>query len=77
MRAGAGAFCQKPSHDRREKKMTQERSETLPELVAGLASQLALPDFPKTERADGVKVKRDELRENCSGGAGGPRREEW
>jgi hypothetical protein len=56
--------------------MTKERPETLPDLVAGLASQLALPDFPKTEGADGVKVKRDELRENGSGGAGGPWREE-
>jgi len=57
--------------------MTKERPETLPDLVAGLASQLAFPDFPKTEVSDGVKVKRDELRENGSGGAGGPRREEW
>ena len=55
MRAGAGAFYPKPSHDPREKKMTKERSETLLELVAELVSQLALPDFPKTERADGVK----------------------
>ncbi len=38
--------------------MMKERPETLPDLVAGLASQLALPDFPKTEGADGVKVKR-------------------
>jgi hypothetical protein len=56
--------------------MTKERPETLPDLVAGLASQLALPDFPKTEGADGVKVKRDEHRENGSEGTGGPRREE-
>ena len=57
MRAGAGAFYPKPSHDRREKRMTKERPETLPDLVAGFAGQLALPGFPKTEGADGVKVK--------------------
>ena len=56
--------------------MTRELPETLPDLVAGLASQLALPDFQKTEGADGVKVKRDEHMENGSEGAGGPRREE-
>jgi hypothetical protein len=38
--------------------MTKERTETLTDLVAGPASQRALPDFPKTEVADGVKVKR-------------------
>ena len=37
--------------------MTKERPETLPDLVAGFAGQLALPGFPKTEGADGVKVK--------------------
>ena len=46
--------------------MTKELPETLPDLVAGLASQLALPDFPKTEGADGVKVKRDEHREKAA-----------
>ncbi len=56
--------------------MRKELPETLPDLVAGLAGQLALLDFPKTEGVVGVKVKRDEHRENGSEGAGDPRREE-